>query len=76
MKGDKVIVRTFGNKPVVCKVWEVTPQVVAVCSEENFEILSQGKEGLWPVGILKCDVFKYTPNTKNISWEHLTPYDR
>jgi hypothetical protein len=74
MKGDKVIVRTFGNKPVVCKVWEVTPQVVAVCSPENYERLSSGKDGLWPVGILREDVYQYVPNHEKLSWERLAVY--
>jgi hypothetical protein len=76
MKGDKVIVRTFGDKPVVCKVWEVTPQVIEVCSPENYERLSKGMDGLMPVGILKEDVFRYVPNYEKLSWERLTAYAR
>ncbi|MEX1247929.1 MAG: hypothetical protein WEA61_05560 [Anaerolineales bacterium] len=74
MKGDKVIVRTYGGKPVVCKVWEVTPEVVAVCSEENFETLERGEQGLWPVGIPREDVFFFAPNVKDASWERLKQY--
>jgi hypothetical protein len=61
MKGDKVIVRTYGDEPKMVRVWEVTPTTVFVCSEENYETLLRGEEGLLPVGFPKEYVFRYNP---------------
>lgn len=79
MKGDKVIVRSFGNKPLVRRVWEVAQDVVFICSEENYIALSSGKAGLLPVGFPKEFVFRYNPkqdavlNTPNV-WNRLELY--
>lgn len=78
MKGDKVIVRTFGNKPVVCQVWEADLEIVAVCSPQNYEALSRGEEGLWPVGFPREDVYRYNPMVdlkSHIAWDKLTAYE-
>jgi len=75
MKGDKVIVRTFGNKPVVCRVWESDSEIVAVCSPQNFDTLVKGEEGLWPVGFPRKDVYLYNPTVDLKSktvWSKLT----
>jgi hypothetical protein len=78
MKGDKVIVRTFGNKAVVCRVWEADAQIVAVCSPQNYEALSRGDEGLWPVGFPREDVYRYNPQVDldvPVSWGNLNLYE-
>jgi hypothetical protein len=78
MKGDIVIVRSFGDKPLVRRVWEVTSEIVFICSEENYNVLSSGKEGLLPVGFPREYVYRYNPkmNTSNqISWDKLTVYE-
>jgi len=61
-KGEIVVVRTYGNRPEICRVWEIAPDVIYICSEENYHILVEGGEGLWPVGIPKGDVFCYDPS--------------
>jgi len=79
MKGDKVVVRAYGDEPKIVRVWEVTQTTVFICSEENYEILSRGKDGLLPVGFPKECVFRYNPkqntilNTPSI-WNELVPY--
>jgi len=75
MKGDKVNVRAFGNERLVRRVWEVTPDVVLICSEENYMALENGEDGLWPVGILRGDVFNFVPDYKGKQWESLTQYE-
>jgi hypothetical protein len=78
MKGEKVIVRSYGNKPLVRRVWEVTPKVVFICSEENYQALSNGKDGLLPVGFPREYVYRYNPKidiSKQVSWDKLTTYE-
>jgi hypothetical protein len=79
MKGDKVIVRSYGNKALVRLVWEVTPDTVFICSEENYRALTDGKIGLWPVGFSKEDVFQYSIKAETLlasptAWKELVPY--
>lgn len=83
MKGDVVVVRSFGGEPRIVRVWEVAERVILVCSEENYKTLISGKKGLWPVGIPKKDVFRYNPTQANVLknwkndpalWEHLASY--
>jgi len=77
MKGDKVIVRSFGDKPLVRMVWEITSSAVFICTEENFSALSRGNNGLWPVGFPKECVYRYNPKINlnaPIVWDQLTVY--
>ncbi len=79
MRGDKVIVRTYGDEPKIVRVWEVLPDIVLVCSEENYRILGSGRIGLWPVGFPKEDVFRYNPQQDTIlnipnRWKELELY--
>jgi hypothetical protein len=78
MKGDTVIVRSFGDKPLVRRVWEVTSEIVFICSEENYNVLSSGKEGLLPVGFPREYVYRYNPKiniSSRISWDNLAIYE-
>jgi hypothetical protein len=76
MKGDKVIVRTFRNKPLVRRVWEVASDVVFICSEENYQTLLSGKEGLLPVGFPREYVYRYNSkiDLNQVSWNQLNQY--
>ncbi len=65
MRGDIVIVRAHKNEPLARRVWEVTDQAVFICSEENFQVLSAGEPGLWPVGFKREDVFCYDGDILN-----------
>jgi hypothetical protein len=83
MKGDTVVVRAYGGEPKVVRVWDIGEKVILICSEENFQTLSKGKKGLWPVGVPKETVFRYNPQQVSILknwqndpslWEHLKLY--
>ncbi len=77
MKGDMVIVRSYGGEPKVLRIWEIAQDVIFVCSEENFNVLSDGGEGFWPVGVPKEDVFRYNPKvtlTDSMNWDQLNVY--
>jgi hypothetical protein len=60
MKGETVIVRSFKGKPLVRKVWDFQGDVVLICDDDNYRALSQGEDGLWPVGFKVGDIFKYS----------------
>jgi hypothetical protein len=83
MKGDLVIVRSYGGEPKLVRVWEISKKAIFVCGEENYLNLIVGKPGLWPVGFPKEDVFRYNPTQENLLknwrnaptlWEHLVSY--
>ena len=69
MFGETVLVREYGGRPVICKVWEVTREKVYICTEENFEKLKAHKDrpfpsNCFPIGFPKEDVFRYNPKRK------------
>ncbi len=83
MKGDQVVIRTFGGEPRIVRVWEIGEKVIAICSEENYQNLILGKNGLSPVGFPKKDVFRYNPSQEKMLknwrndpalWQHLSSY--
>jgi hypothetical protein len=77
MKGDKVIVRTSQNKPLVRRVWEVTSDAVFICSEENYRALEKGEDGLSPVGFPREYVYRYSPKidlSTKVKWDQLAGY--
>jgi hypothetical protein len=83
MKGDKVVIRTFGGEPRIVRVWEIAEKVIAICSEENYQSLVNGNDGLSPVGFPKKDVFRYNPSQEKMLknwrndpalWAHLSSY--
>ena len=59
MKGETVIVRAYGNEPLVRRVWSCDEDVVFICTEENYLALESGHDALNPVGFLRNDVFEY-----------------
>lgn len=83
MFGENVIVREFGGKPVVCKVWEVDRNRVYVCTEETFRKLKglNGKPfpaNCFPVAFPRKDVFRYNSRVDLKSpaiWDKLIAYE-
>jgi hypothetical protein len=59
LKGDHVIVRAFGNEPLVRIVWESDRDVVWICTEENYSHLIADLPALRPVGFLAQNVYEY-----------------
>lgn len=59
MRGEKVIVRAYGGEYLIRFIWEVTPEAVYICSEENYTRLSAGLSGLDPVGFPKDAAYMY-----------------
>jgi hypothetical protein len=86
MRGDYVIVRTYGDVPKRRRVWDVTPRAVFVCTDERYERLNRGVEEIPATGFPITDVFYYDEATFGellnnyksdpSSWERLVPYSR
>lgn len=61
MRGDLVIVRAYGNVPLIRRVWDENDCTVYIINDEQLQLLMKGKEALEPVGFPREDVFKYNP---------------
>lgn len=76
MRGETVIVRAFGGKPLIKKVWSLGARVVYLTDAEEMEKLLAGMVALPPIGFPKEDVFKYDPdvasNLERINWSELS----
>jgi hypothetical protein len=86
MKGDIVIVRAFGNVPLVRRVWDEDSRGVYVTDDERFERLTAGDPEILPplAGFPREDVFKYDSKpavsidnperNERWDWNRLAPY--
>ena len=77
MRGEVVIVRTFGGKPAQRRVWDVGDTVVYLTNEDQFALLIAGKPALEPIGFPKEDVFCLPANKstrKPFRWAQLIPW--
>jgi hypothetical protein len=59
MQGDYVIARSFGDVPIVRRVWSNDENAVYICTEERFNQLKAGNAKLLLVGFPRQDVFEY-----------------
>lgn len=60
MRGDKVIVRSFGDRPLIRRVWCVQDGVVYICNERNFsKVLGSNISNVNCTGFPADDVFQY-----------------
>jgi hypothetical protein len=70
MKGEQVIVRAYGNQPLVRRVWGEGKKVIYITNDSN--------DG--PIGFPRGDVFKYDQNAVNLikdkqcDWSKLKPW--
>lgn len=81
MRGDKVIVRSYGNKPLIRRVWGDVAGAIYVCSErafeENLNALRDTIAGAYCAGFPAEDVFQYDDTVAEDDpafWDKLTPY--
>jgi hypothetical protein len=84
MKGETIIVRAFRGRPLLRRVWEATPEVAYICTEERFQSLWRGEPDYPPSPFPRRDVFNYEPalfreleanwQTDLSVWDRATPY--
>lgn len=80
MKGQLVIVRAYGGKALIRRIWDVEKNLVYILDEENYQKLSRGQKALEPIGFPKEDVFKYHPEiakklNDKIEWTSLEQWN-
>lgn len=74
MRGDTVIVRAFGGKALLRRVWDVGERVVYVTNDEEFDKLAAGRPAIEPIGFPKEDVFRVSGGNSpepNLEWSCL-----
>jgi len=84
MKGNKVIIRTYGGKPLIRRVWEEHEKIILITDDIQFGLLESGEEAIMPIGFPREDVFKYDHelamlmehqiNKEEWDWGKLVPY--
>ncbi|OGP50370.1 MAG: hypothetical protein A2Y79_11655 [Deltaproteobacteria bacterium RBG_13_43_22] len=61
MRGDFVIIRSYGGLPLIRRIWDEDEKGVYITNDEQLEYLLSGKDALQPIGFPREDVFKYDP---------------
>lgn len=77
MRGDKVIVRAYGGIPLIRRIWDENDCAVYITNDEQFQLLTDDKVAIEPIGFPREDVFKYDPElaslmdqlVKNEKWD-------
>ena len=77
LRGDVVLVRTFGGKAVKLRVWSVNHSRVFITNDEEYEKLVAGKTALDPIAFPGEDIF-CVPATLSVEepldWSQLLPW--
>jgi len=79
MRGETVLVRTFGGKALRRRVWTVSDRLVYVTNDEEFEKLVAGKPAVEPIGFPTEDVFCLSENESTApetEWSQLVPWKK
>lgn len=86
MRGEFVLVRAFGKRPLIRRIWEVGEAAIYVVSDAQFQLMVENSpEAVGPVGFPKEDVFKYDKKCAKftndlhpfdaIEWDKLEPWE-
>lgn len=83
MKGDIVIVRTYGGVPLIRRVWEEDESGVYITDDVQLKRLLAGGYAIQPIGFPREDVFRFDPELAakmdqfskrgDWDWNRLTP---
>lgn len=74
MKGQKVVVKTYGGIPYIMRVWDANKSHVYVIEENEYKKRVTGSPSYDPVGFPIRDVFEYSDElqiTENFDWSEL-----
>jgi len=79
MRGEIVLVRAFGGKPIKRRVWDVGVGIVYVTSDELFQKPVAGRRAPRTIGFPREDVFTDVQNQllesgDTIDWSKLVPW--
>lgn len=80
-RGEKVVVRTFGDRPAVRRAWDSANGLIYICSDKQYDMLKKGEESPPPIGFPSVDVYCYDEVSKQllssegvIDWTKLNPF--
>jgi hypothetical protein len=76
-RGEIVLVRAFGGKPLKRRVWDVGVSVVYITNDEHYDRLLAGEHTVQAIGFPKEDVFQVTKDEHwedSIDWSRLVPW--
>lgn len=59
MRGDLVIVRAYGEEPLIRIIWAEEKEAVFITDDMNYKLLSAGQNAIQPIGFHWEDVFKF-----------------
>lgn len=59
MKGEFVIVRSYGGEPLLRRIWDINGNIVYITNDEQYQILIKGESAIGPIGFPREDVFQY-----------------
>ncbi len=84
MRGEQVIVRSYGDKPLLRNVWGVGKDVVYITRESQCQRTVEHGEQIDFIGFPREDVFQYDPQLAasmeklyregKWNWDELTPW--
>ena len=75
MRGEKVLVRAYGDRPLVRVIWDWDPRedVVYITDEDGLVKLLSGDDGPLPIGFHRDDVFLFDiQGVKAVQQEYAT----
>lgn len=80
MKGQMVIIRSFGDKPLIRRVWDTSENLVYITNDKQFQLLIEGKKAIEPIGFPREDIFQYDPEiakslNKGCDWNKLKSWN-
>jgi hypothetical protein len=81
MRGEQVIVRAYGGRPLIRKIWDIQEGAVLIVEDGQFQLLiNNDARAVGPIGFPKEDVFQFDPvyaksmNKKDPDWSILKPF--
>ena len=81
IRGEMVLVRTFGDRPVVRRVWDSAKGLIYICSDKQFDMMANGEDSPPPIGFPANDVYCYDEVSKkflssdgHMDWTKLNPF--
>jgi hypothetical protein len=68
MRGQQVIVRSYGGKPLIRKIWEVKEGAILIMEEAQFQLFVKNDlRAIGPIGFPREDVFKFDSKFANLT---------
>lgn len=61
MRGDLVILKSYGNEPLARRVWDENDNTVFVTNDEQLNKLLMREDAIAPIGFKREFVFRYDP---------------